>query len=186
MASSVTPPAIKRLCQDLKSLRESPLVGANAEPFGDSDMMVWYGIIVPPETSPHAGIPLRFTLEFPNEYPNSPPKAYFDTYVAYTNGVQMQDSRGRTEVCLNIFGNFKHFHEQWGTESEVTIQILSLCVQNRWRMIKEWLSFCKQGWSPSYTVTTILVSMQGMMMDGMISDRIEWVAEMAESAKKFR
>lgn len=161
MASGVvTPPAIKRLQQDLKSLKEFPLVGANAEPFDDADLTVWYGLIIPPESSPLSEIPLRFTLEFPNEYPNLPPKAYFDTYVAYTNGVQLKDSRGRTEVCLNIFGNFKGYHSEWGTSSE--------------------------GWSPSYTVTTILVSMQGMMVDGMLSDSLDYVMEMAESARKFR
>ena len=128
--------AIKQLQRDLSELDKHPLVGANAHPIND-DLMKWAGIVVGSEDSPFAGIPIRFIMEFPSDYPNTPPKAFFDTFIAYHGGASYYVNN-RLAVCLNIFGNFAHVHDEWKTKQE--------------------------GWSPSYTVSTILVTMQGLMM----------------------
>lgn len=152
-------PAIKRLQQDLKRLKEEPIVGAMAQPANDKDMMVWHGIVVGTDGSMLAGIPIRFCLEFSNDYPNAPPDAYFETQIYYKNGTQFRDKKDRISVCLDIFGNFDHVHKEWKSESA--------------------------GWSPAYTVSTILISLQALVMEDMFSSRPSDVQEMISSAMKF-
>lgn len=153
-------PAIKRLQQDLKRLKEEPIVGAMAQPASDKDMMVWHGIVVGTEGTPLVGIPIRFCMEFPNDYPNAPPNAFFESYISYKNGVQVYDSKGRISVCLSIFGNFASYHTEWKTEAA--------------------------GWSPAYTVSTILVSLQALVMGNMFSDKPSDIERMISSALQFK
>lgn len=149
--------AVKQLQKDLAYLQKNPIVGANAEPFGDN-IFKWYGIVVGSETSPFPGVPVRFIMEFPEDYPNSPPKAFFDTYFAYQGGaVYMVE--GRLAVCLNIFGNFGHVHTEWKNQSE--------------------------GWTPAYTVSTILITMQGLLMSfSHDAASNTWYSEMLSTCKE--
>lgn len=153
-------PATKRLQQDLRRLKEEPIVGAMAQPASDKDIMKWHGIVVGSDGTSLAGIPIRFCLEFGNDYPNAAPNAFFETEIFYRNGAQMRDSKGRISVCLSIFGNFAHIHTEWASEAH--------------------------GWSPAYTVSTILVSMQALMMGDMLSDRPSDVERMISGALKFQ
>lgn len=162
--------AVKQLQKDLAYLEKNPIVGANAQPF-DDNLFKWYGIIVGAEGSPFEGVPIRFIMEFPQDYPNSPPKAFFDTYIAYSGGASYY-VEGRLSVCLNIFGNFGHVHTEWKNQSE--------------------------GWTPSYSVATILITMQGLMMSfshdektktwhsDMLSTRKEDIERTINEAKKFK
>lgn len=150
--------AVVRLMSDLKTLEEEPIVGANAQPHGDN-IMLWYGIVVGPEGTPYAGVPIRFVLEFNNNYPSEAPKAFFDTEVRYVGGASYKVD-GRLAVCLNIFGNFGHVHTEWKNQSE--------------------------GWSPSYTVSTILITMQGMMMADMLSNSKSDIEMTVRSARDFK
>lgn len=157
--TSMKPSAVKRLLQDLEQLRDDPIVGANAEPFGD-DIAKWYAIVMGAPGSPYENIPIRFVLEFPDDYPNTAPNAFFETDVRYYGGASYHDVSGRQVVCLNIFGNFGHVHTEWKNMSE--------------------------GWSPSYTVTTVLVSMQGLMMSDMLTKSPSEIALMRTSALAYK
>ncbi|AYV84006.1 MAG: ubiquitin-conjugating enzyme E2 [Hyperionvirus sp.] len=150
--------AVKQLLRDLKQLEQEPLIGANARPM-DNDMLKWYAIVVGSEGTPYANVPIRFVLEFSESYPDAAPKAFFDTYVRYVGGASYE-VEGRMAVCLNIFGNFGHVHTEWKNMSE--------------------------GWSPSYTVSTILVAMQGLMMSEMLSTSPTDIAASINSAKNFK
>ncbi|KAJ6621274.1 Ubiquitin-conjugating enzyme E2 B [Pseudolycoriella hygida] len=153
-------PATKRLQQDLKRLKEEPIVGAMAQPASDKDIMTWYGLVVGTEGTLLEGVPIRFCLEFSNDYPNSAPKAFFETEIFYEDGAQLRDSKGRIAVCLSIFGNFAHIHTEWASESH--------------------------GWSPAYTVSTILISMQALLMANMLSNKPSDVDRMIKSALRFK
>lgn len=157
---ATTAAAVKRLQQDLKRLKEEPIVGAMAQPASDEDIMVWHGIVVGTEGTSLSGIPIRFCLEFPNDYPNSPPDGFFETEIFYKNGAQVRDNKGRIAVCLNIFGNFARIHTEWKSEAA--------------------------GWSPAYTVSTILVSLQALVMENMFSDRPSDIERMISSALNFK
>lgn len=149
--------AVKYLVRDLERLKKEPIVGANACPLEDN-IMIWYGIVVGAKDTPYEGIPIRFVLEFDENYPASAPKAFFDTPIKYTGGATYKVD-GRTAVCLNIFGNFSHLHTEWKSASE--------------------------GWSPSYTVSTILIAMQGLMLSDMLSQDIFHVQETVTGALDF-
>lgn len=150
--------AVKRLLGDLKQLENEPIIGANARPYND-DIMKWYGIVMGAPDSVYEGIPIRFVLEFDETYPNTAPKAFFETDVAYSGGLKMVVD-GRQIICLNIFGNFSHVHTEWKNKSE--------------------------GWSPSYTVSTILISIQGLMFANMLSDNSQDIENMRKSAFNFK
>eukprot|EP00662_Eupelagonemidae_sp_cell21_P030989 gene30988-28951_t len=78
--------------------------------------------------APVDGNILVWHANFPADYPVAPPHAFFVT-----------DSKGRTAVCLDLFGNFKQIHTEWGKDGQAS------------------------GWSSSYDVSTILVNMQAML-----------------------
>lgn len=149
--------ATKRLVADLKKLKSEPLIGANAEPF-DDNFFKWYGIVVGCKGTEYEGIPIRFCLEFPKDYPMSPPFAYFETYIRYTNGSQTVDSQGRNAVCLSLFGNFASQHSEWKSGDS---------------------------WTPAFNVTTILLSIQALMMQDMLSTDENDIAQAKASAEKF-
>lgn len=155
----MTSNAVNQLVRELKELKREPLVGANAEPL-DSELKKWYCLIMGSEGTPYAGIPIRFILEFPDTYPNDAPKAFFDTEVRYSGGASYKVD-GRLVVCLNIFGNFGHVHTEWKNE-------------------------VGSGWSPSYGVQTILVTMQGLMMSDMLSTSASDIKMTRESAFNFK
>ena len=91
----------KQLLKDLKQLEQEPIIGANAAPM-DNDLMTWYAIVVGSEGTPYANIPIRFILEFPNDYPISPPKGFFDTYIRYTGGASYMVNN-RISIMLEYF-----------------------------------------------------------------------------------
>jgi ubiquitin-protein ligase len=159
MTSAQQSHAVKRLLQDLKQLQTEPIVGANAEPFGD-DIMTWYGIVVGPEGTAYEGIPLRFCMEFPSDYPSSPPNAFFETDVRYKGGATVTDAKGRLSICLNIFGNFSMYHSEWKNASE--------------------------GWTPSYTVSTVLLSMQALMMSELLSIDKMHIESVRKAAEQYK
>lgn len=152
--------AVTNLYNNFKELQKNPIVGANAM-FNEDNIFKWYCTVVGSEGSPYEGVPLRFTLEFTNDYPNSPPNAWFDTYFAYYGGAQMRDEKGRIGVCLDIFGNFGKVHTEWKNN-------------------------VGSGWSPSYTVSTILVTMQALLSDrSLISTRPEDIQRTRTSSLQY-
>lgn len=131
----------KRLAQDLKYLQENPLVNANACPI-DDNLSQWKCCVVGAEGTSYADIPIYFVLEFTEQYPIKAPHAYFLSSIAYHGGASLKDDKGRTVVCLDLFGNFGAIHSEWGKDNQAS------------------------GWSPAYNVSTILIQMQAMLASG--------------------
>lgn len=152
-------PALKRLTKDFRELQNEPLVGASCQPL-ETDLMTWYGIVMGMDGTPYEGIPIRFTLEFSPDYPNSAPKCFFDTDIKYQGGASYKDSSGRYVVCLNIFGNLDHVHTEWKNQ--------------------------QSGWTPAYSVKTILLSMQSLMISDMLSTRPSDIQSARENFATFR
>ena len=104
-ATTLRPSAIRRLMGDLMDLIRHPIPHANAMPFDDADLRIWKCVIVG-KSGPYIDVPIYFTLEFPEDYPNSAPSAYFSSPISYKGGASVIDSKGRSVVCLDLFGNF--------------------------------------------------------------------------------
>ena len=120
------------------------------------DLMRWKVLVV--GGTPY-DFPLRIELVYDAAYPMVAPKAYFETPVSYTGGAVISRD-GRWEVCLNIFGNFAHVHTEWASQQE--------------------------GWSPAYTIETILVSLQALLSSDFMSMRPGDVTASRAAALAYR
>merc|ERR1719375_46636 len=89
-------------------------------------------------------VPLHFLIDFPADYPQSAPNIGFSFEFEYRGGAQyiMPNGRlkGKKVICLDVLGNFGDYH-------------------------REWKNSVGSGWSPAYTVTTLLVQLQSVLCD---------------------
>jgi len=145
--AEISPASRKRLLADLKRLEEEPIPLAAASPCSDSDLTLWNGVIGAELSVTHFGritVPLHFLIDFPSDYPNSAPNIGFSFQFQYRGGAEyvMADGRlkGKKVICLDVLGNFGDVHS-------------------------EWKSTVGSGWSPAYTVTTLLVQLQSVLCD---------------------
>lgn len=137
----------RRLLADLKRLEEEPIPLAAASPCSDSDLTLWNGVIGAELDVTHFGritVPLHFLIDFPSDYPSSAPNIGFSFQFQYRGGAEyvMPDGRlkGKKVICLDILGNFGGVHS-------------------------EWKHTVGSGWSPAYTVTTLLIQLQSVLCD---------------------
>lgn len=89
----------------------------------------------------YEGINFHIYIEVPEDYPISPPSAYFRSEIIYTSGAQYHVEGKGISICLNLLGNFAFVHTEWAASGEAS------------------------GWSPSYTISTILITLQGALPD---------------------
>lgn len=116
VSSSVGPAGnvTKRLQSELMGLMMNATPGVSAFPDNDSNMLHWTGTIVGPQDTPYAGIVYKMTLDFPADYPLSPPLIKFTSPVWHPN-VDMSGN-----ICLDIL------KEKWSAVYNVTSILLSL------------------------------------------------------------
>lgn len=146
-AAAINPATQRRLLKDLKQLHEEPIPLAAARPCSDQDLTLWDGTIGVEMQVTHIGcvtVPLHFLIDFPADYPQSAPNIGFSFEFQYRGGAEyiMPDGRlkGKKVICLDVLGNFQSYHT-------------------------EWKDTVGSGWSPAYTVTTLLVQLQSVLSD---------------------
>merc|ERR1711988_32987 len=110
-------------------------------------MGMWDGMIGVEMEITHFGrvtVPLHFLIDFPANYPQNAPNIGFSFEFQYRGGAEyvVPDGRlkGKKVICLDVLGNFGNMH-------------------------REWKSSVGSGWSPAYTVTTLLVQLQSVLCD---------------------
>jgi len=137
----------RRLLADLKRLHDEPIPLAAAAPVSDEDLTLWNGVIGVNMHVTHFDsitVPLHFLIDFPWDYPQSAPNIGFSFEFRYSGGAEyvMPDGRlkGKKVICLDILGNFGGIHTEW----------------------KEAVG---SGWSPAYSVTTLLIQLQSVLCD---------------------
>ncbi|CAE7263204.1 UBC6 [Symbiodinium natans] len=139
--------ARRRILADLKTLQEEPIPLAAAAPCSDADLSLWNGVIGTQMEVTHLGcvtVPLHFLIDFPCDYPLSAPNIGFSFEFQYRGGASYVQPDGRLKgklvICLDVLGNFGHVHT-------------------------EWKSTVGSGWSPAYTVTTLMIQLQSVLCD---------------------
>ena len=94
-------------------------------------------------------MPLMIQLE--RDYPLSAPNVGFPVHFDYdmgaTDHIQEGDLAGCMVLCLNITGNFKEYHSEWATQKG-------------------------EGWSPSMTLSSLLVQLQSLLLDIRVDKRL--------------
>jgi len=124
-----------------------PVAMANARPCEESDLTLWDGVIgveLKIDGDKPTTIPLHFLISFPTDYPHSAPSIGFSVPFPYRNGASYTKTdgplKGKFVVCLDLLGNFDHVHTEW----------------------KEQVG---SGWTPAYSVTTLLVNLVSLLHD---------------------
>ena len=82
-AAGTSPEVIRaatlRLMSDLKSLQTDCPPGVSASPVSESDLFTWVASIVGPDESPFEGGIFQIRVQFPDQYPEKPPRVRFIT-----------------------------------------------------------------------------------------------------------
>ena len=112
--------ARKRLQYEHKKFVQEPASSKmRAGPIDESNVLVWWAIIVGPTATPYEGGVFHIKIDFPTEYPFKLPKLRFETKVFHPN-----ISRKGT-VCVDISRN------EWSpalTTAKVLLSVSSLLV----------------------------------------------------------
>lgn len=88
----------------------------------------------------HGDAVYHVILFFPKEYPCVSPSAEFVPHgFEYQGGAAMGGKKG-TKICLSIFSDFAKYHTEWANETQT-------------------------GWSPGYTVQTVLLNLVSFLSD---------------------
>lgn len=138
------PMVLKRIQKDLASLMKEPVINAAASP-SNSDLSFWDAVIrVPITHDKQSHVDLHFNILFPSDYPLSAPSIGFTIDFPYSLGASyVKDDgplKGKLVLCLDLLGNFDHVHTEWK--------------QN-----------VGSGWSPSYSVSSLLLNLQTILTE---------------------
>eukprot|EP01125_Pyxidicula_operculata_P019302 TRINITY_DN698_c1_g3_i2.p1 TRINITY_DN698_c1_g3~~TRINITY_DN698_c1_g3_i2.p1 ORF type:complete len:1226 (-),score=381.44 TRINITY_DN698_c1_g3_i2:32-3709(-) len=74
--------ALRRMALDLKEIELHPLPTVVARPL-DADIFEWHCDIIAPPSSPYKGIVFHLILQFPHDYPFSPPTLFFCSFIKH-------------------------------------------------------------------------------------------------------
>jgi ubiquitin-conjugating enzyme E2 Z len=125
-SKQVTKTAMKRIFSDVKSIIEHPLEDHGIYyKHDDENMLRGYCLFIPTEKSPYQYGNYLFTIEFPENYPYSPPVMKFFTNNGHTRFHPNFYKNGK--VCLDILNSWRG--EEWtscNTLSSVLINISPL------------------------------------------------------------
>ena len=122
MASAST----SRLMSELRDISHQPIPTVFAHPEEDN-IQRWHALILGPPGTPYCLGMFHFSMFFPTDYPNSPPKVAITT----TSGSQVRfnpNLYAAGKVCLSILGTWRaeHSGEQWSAVQSVQSVLLSI------------------------------------------------------------
>lgn len=130
MISMIAPQASRRVLKDIQRAQE-PLMQQQGIWYvmDEANLTKGHALIKGPEDTPYDGCLLVFSIQFPSDYPFSPPKVLFCTSDGKTRFHPNLYIEGK--VCLSILGTFSG--PSWsGTQSlsSVLLSILALLDSN--------------------------------------------------------
>ena len=105
---------IGRIKKEQEDLNKNAPINCSAGPISD-DIFSWQATIVGPDDSPYAGGVFYLKIDFPTDYPFSPPKVVFLTKIYHCN----INSSGA--ICLDILKN------AWSPALTISKVLLSIC-----------------------------------------------------------
>lgn len=115
---------IKRLLRDVKQILQNPLTDQGIYYIhDDADMLKGYALIIGPSDTPYFGGNYFFEIQYPTDYPHTPPKVKYCTNAEnirfnpnlYTNG----------KVCISLLNTWKG--DQWTSCQTISTILLTLC-----------------------------------------------------------
>lgn len=109
--------ALRRITRELADLRADPPANCSAGPINEADIFKWEGVLFGPADSPYAGGVFKVQIQYPVDYPFTPPRVTFTTRIYHPN------INPNGFICLDIL------KQNWSpalTISKVLLSILSL------------------------------------------------------------
>lgn len=108
--------ASSRLLREAREMLTRAPDGISASPISDENMLAWRATITGPNASVYQGAKFRLHLDFPCDYPYSPPSLFFITRIFHPN-VDMDSGR----VCVDLLE-----HDHWSSAASIRVVLLSL------------------------------------------------------------
>jgi ubiquitin-conjugating enzyme E2 Z len=128
--SVAAPQATRRLLKDVQNAQQDIMKQQGIwYSMNETDMTKGYALLKGPEDTPYEGCLLFFSVQFPSDYPFSPPKVLFLTSDGRTRFHPNLYVEGK--VCLSILGTFSG--PSWSATqslSSVLLSILALLDKN--------------------------------------------------------
>lgn len=118
------PLSMRRLQKDYQELKDCkiPLVGVAAAPSED-DMQVWHANIRGPEGTPYKGGVFHCIINFPSNYPVSPPTISLQTTITHPNVFG-------SSICLDLTQPLKKGEWYQGWHSAYTVETVLIQLQS--------------------------------------------------------
>lgn len=115
---------IQRLIKDVKQIKKEPLTTENIYYHHDEEnVLKGYALIIGPEGTPYFGGYYLFILDFPEDYPHTPPKV---TFVTNGDGIRFNPNLYVDgKVCISLLNTWKG--EQWTSCQTISTVLLTLC-----------------------------------------------------------
>ena len=114
----------RRLVKDVKELIVHPLISHGIYYIhNEDDILKGKALLIGPSETPYEHGYYLFDLNFPSNYPHSPPKVTFRTYDGYTRFNPNLYIQGK--VCISILNTWQG--EQWTGCQTISSVLLALC-----------------------------------------------------------
>ena len=124
MTTFITKDTLSRLLKDVKYIFKNPLTENGIYYIhDDSDIMKGYALIVGPSDTPYFGGNFFFELNYPSDYPHSPPKVKY-----WTNGNNIRFNPNLYicgKVCISLLNTWRG--DQWTSCQSISTVLLTLC-----------------------------------------------------------
>jgi len=124
MSIFISKETITRLLRDVKQILKEPLTENGIYyVHDDTDMLKGYALIIGPSDTPYFGGNYFFELNYPADYPHSPPKVKY-----WTNGNRIRFNPNLYtcgKVCVSLLNTWRG--EQWTSCQTISTVLLTLC-----------------------------------------------------------
>ena len=124
MSITISKETINRLLKDIKMIIKNPLIEQGIYYIhDDTDMMKGYAMIIGPSDTPYFGGFYFFEVNFPIDYPHSPPVVLYKT-----NGDNVRFNPNlyvNEKVCISLLNTWRG--EQWTSCQTLSTILLNLC-----------------------------------------------------------
>jgi len=123
MENSISSYSVKRLIKDVRNINKNPLTDNGIYYHHDNDnILKGYSLIIGPENTPYEKGLYFFQLNFPSNYPHSPPIVKF---LSNSENIRIHPNLYRSgKVCISILNTWKG--DQWTSCQNIQTILLTL------------------------------------------------------------
>jgi ubiquitin-conjugating enzyme E2 Z len=124
MTTFISKETINRLLKDIRDIMRNPLTDQGIYYIhDDTDILKGYAMIVGPSDTPYFGGFYFFELNYPNDYPHSPPIVI---YCTNGNDIRFNPNLYKNgRVCISLLNTWKG--DQWTSCQTISTILLTLC-----------------------------------------------------------